>query len=596
VKKRVLIVSSCAPPLPGRPVTGGGLRTAQLAAAAEAAGQAVTLMIERAALGDDPPPVLAEAAFDPPGLADAIAARRPDVVVLEQWALAASIGRVADEIPVVVDLHGSLLLENVYRRGGLDLTIDAGTKIECLRRADLVLVPALVQVHHFASWLTVAGFDPRRLPLRVMPLALPGKPPSARRAKSPKLALIYGGARWPWIDSLAALTTSADAIEALSGATLDVHTYAPPRHGMAFDEALGTWTDVDAALAGRERITSHAGTDHATWRAALKRATVALDVWEPNPERTLAATTRTIEFLWAGLPVITVEGAAWSEELVASGAGWTVPAGPRGDDALRSLLEGLHADPSRVAAASRSATALVKDRHAPAEAARALTDFIAAPSRPPRASASLVEAMVAVREAHMDDALRSLKDAHRAEHDRLVTAHRDEVEALRSEHRAEVDALSTSARAETRRITAAHDEHTARVAAERRAEIERLSASTASELVARDERHRTEIEAVVADWQARHEKTEQKRRKDRDKALEARTRLEVELRAEQARGQVLTEEIERLRSGVAMVVGRRLKDLLLRGRGPSAGALPGRLGPGARLAKLFAEHAVDRDA
>jgi hypothetical protein len=337
----------------------------------------------------------------------------------------------------------------------------------------------------------------------------------------------------------------------------------------------------------------HSSTAHPEWVEALKTATVAIDVWEPNPERTLAATTRTIEFLWAGLPVITVEGAAWSEELLATGAGWTIPAGPEGAEALHALLRDLHADPARIAAASKAATALVRGRHAPAKAAEQLTAFIADPSRPPRASASLVASMVAVREAHLDAALQSLKDAHRAEHDRLVAAHRAEVDGLRSEHRAEVEKLSAGARDETTRMSAARDAQTARMAEERRQEVERLSATTASELVARDERHRTEIETVVADWQQRHERSEQKRRKDRDKALEDRTRLDVELRAEQARRQVMTEEVERLRSGPAMLVARKLKQVLVRGT-PGVD-LPGRLGPGARLARLFAEHAIDRD-
>jgi hypothetical protein len=474
--------------------------------------------------------------------------------------------------------------------------------------------------------MTVAGFDPRRLPLRVMPLALPGKPPAARRTKKPPLRLIYGGARWPWIDSLEALTTCAAAVVELPGAALDVHTYSPPRHGMAFDEALGTWDDVDAALGGLDRVVLHSSTAHPEWVEALKTATVAIDVWEPNPERTLAATTRTIEFLWAGLPVITVEGAAWSEELLATGAGWTIPPGPEGAEALHALLRDLHADPARIAAASKAATALVRGRHAPAKAAEQLTAFIADPSRPPRASASLVASMVAVREVHLDAALQSLKDAHRAEHDRLVAAHRAEVDGLRSEHRAEVEKLSAgardettrmsaardaqtarmaeerrqeverlsaAARDETTRMSAARDAQTARMAEERRQEVERLSATTAAELVARDERHRTEIETVVADWQQRHERSEQKRRKDRDKALEDRTRLDVELRAEQARRQVMTEEVERLRSGPAMLVARKLKQVLVRGT-PGVD-LPGRLGPGARLARLFAEHAVDRD-
>jgi hypothetical protein len=592
MKRRVLVISSCAPPLPGRPVTGGGLRTAQLAAAVKEAGHVVVLMIERAALGDAEglPEDLLSNAFEVETLADAVAARRPDVVVLEQWALAAHLGDVS--VAVVLDLHGSLLLENVYRRGGLDLTLDAGTKIECLRRADLVLVPAAAQINHFSAWMTVAGFDPRRLPLAVMPLALPESPPPARRGKKPALKLIYGGARWPWIDSLEALRVAADVVS--SGSSLDVHTYAPPRHGMAFDDAMGTWAAVDEALAGREGIRLHSGTDHASWRAALSRATVALDLWEPNPERTLAATTRTIEFLWAGLPVITVEGAAWAEELVASGAGWTIPAGPTPGDALRSLLQDLRDDPPRIAAASRAATSLVRGRHSPASAASALIRFVEEPSRPPRAPASLVASMVAVREAHLDAALESLRTAHGDEHERIVGEHRAEVAQLRAAHRGDVEAQVREARAETGRLTAAHDEQIRRMSQERREEVDRLTASRAVELAERDERHRVEIGAVVADWQERQERTEAKRRKDRDRALEKGARLEVELRAEQARRQVMTEEVERLRAGPAMLIARRLKRVLL--NSPSAGRLPGRLGPGARLARLFAEHSVDRDA
>lgn len=502
MKRRVLILSTCAPPLPGHPVTGGGLRTAQLVRTVEQAGHAATLMVERAALPDDAPARLLDDSFTLDSLAAKVAEARPGVIVIEQWGLAPLLGEV--QAPIVIDLHGSLLLENVFRRGGIELVLDAGTKIESLRRADLLLTPAPAQLHHFASWATVAGFDPRELPLALLPLALPEPPPRARRGNPDALRLVYGGARWPWIDSLGFLRAAGDVVAAADGATLDLFLYEPPRHGLSFDAELGTWGELDAALGGREAagVTVYGRGDHAAYRAFLsEQATVALDLWAVNPERMLAATTRTVEFLWAGLPVITVEGAAWAEELLASGAGWTVP--PGDDGALRELLVDLREHPAKVGKASRAATKLIAERHSVRAAGEALAAFLARPHRPPRAPRSLVEAMVAVREEHLQVELDTLRQSHEAAHDRMVAAHAAEVAEQRALHAARVEALSTEHREQVDRLTG---EHRDQVAEQRTTQDERVAALTrehreATERITAD--HRAEIAAAVRQVQDR---------------------------------------------------------------------------------------------
>ncbi len=458
-------------------MTGGGLRTGQLIETLRAGKHSVVPVIERAALPDGEAPH-GWRSFDEGELPAVLRAIKPQVLVLEQWALAALLGDPAEggarDVPLVIDLHGSLLLENVYRRGAIDLTMDAKTKLEALRRADLLLTPAAAQLHHFASWASLAGFDPRELPLALMPLAT-GRVGVPRSGAEPALRMVYGGARWPWIDSLGWLEVAARVAEAHRSARLDVFAYEPPRHGLPFEEDLGSWPDVDAALGGRTRegVRLRGGADHADYVAFLEsEATVALDLWEPNPERMLAATTRTIEFLAAGLPVITLRGAAWAEELVQSGAGWTVADGDR--EGLRALLDELARHPERIASASEAALGLARQRSELGVSGRALLEFVDKPSRPPREPRSIVEAIVHVRQQHLDETLRSHDEAHRREHEALVAAHKAETARMRAEHDAQVVALREERRAEVSELRAAADAQVALMTQRHRDEIDAL--------------------------------------------------------------------------------------------------------------------------
>ncbi len=541
MKRRIAVISSCPPPLPGHPATGGGLRTWQLVETLKEAGHAVHLLIEAEALPDDAPKALRKQAFVREELAAQLDALRPSVVVVEQWALAAHLGSV--ERPCVIDLHGSLILENVYRRGELDLVLDAGTKIDALRRADLLLVPAEAQRHHFAAWATLAGFDPRELPIAVLPLAWPGEATRPRRNKKPPLRMVYGGARWPWIDSLEALGCAADVVESLPDARLDLFTYDPPRHGLPVDEDLGTWTEVDAVLAGREAqgITCHGRTEHAAFANFLATtATVALDLWVPNAERMLAATTRTVEYLGCGLPVITVEGSAWGEVLLASGAGWTVPAG--NTLALEALLRELSDHPERITEASAAARKRITERHSLEAAGVRLVAFCKKPSRAPRAPGSLVDTLLRLRRTQVDEELQSLKKAHQDEHEALVARHLDsltqeqkrsrtEVEALVEQHRVEVDTLREAHRKDTDRIVAEHQEQSAQALREQTEILTDRDLQHSEAVALLSARHRSEIEALAdanrierSEAEAQGRETLQAQRKELQTELETQSK------------------------------------------------------------------------
>lgn len=492
MRKHVALISSSLPPGGTTPVTGGGLRTQQLLSTLESTGHSVTLLVEADAFPARSRNPLKKNSFARDELAKKLASLRPDLVVVEQWALLNALGDYKG--PTVVDLHGSLLLENSFRRNHGALDQDAGAKLKALRRADLMLTPAQAQIDYFTSWAILAGFDPRDPPLRLLPLAST-KPPQPRSWKSsPPLSLVYGGARWPWIDSSSALRVAAKAVRRHEGARLDLFTYTPPKHGLELSTPLDPWSAVLQDLDGADRVTLHSKTDHKSYLRHLRtKATVALDLWEPNAERMLAATTRTIEFLATGLPVVTVEGSAWGAELTETGAGWVVPAGD--DAALSSLLDALAADPELIINASRAATRLIEERHSLKVCGSALIDFVESPHKVHRPERSLVDQLLAEREQHLSEHYESLARSHREEHESLVASHRADTAELREHHRGETASILEEQRAELARATQAH----LKAISAMKAELEEVQRGAREQHLAAVQQHKFDVESVRSD-------------------------------------------------------------------------------------------------
>ena len=90
------------------------------------------------------------------------------------------------------------------------------------------------------------------------------------------------------------------------------------------------------------------------------RAHVAIDIMQRNAERELAFTTRTVEYLWCGLPVIYNNYAELSDYINTYDAGWTLD--PRDDGSLRELIDEILTCPELVTEKGQNAQKLVREK------------------------------------------------------------------------------------------------------------------------------------------------------------------------------------------------------------------------------------------
>lgn len=359
------------------PTTGGAIRAAQHVAALRGAGHDVATLC-RAQDG--------AGGFTGPAHLRALARRvRPDWTLCVAPEEAPALAGIA---PLVVDLYAPRLLEAAFEGQQQD---EARRALLAVDVADEVLFSNPRQRHFWLGILGLAGWDLAKTPGVLVPLATTPVP-AGRRPKRPRV--IVGGHPWPWQD---ARDTLVRAVAHL-GSRAEVVSYGLP------------------AIEGVECLPLVSRTE---WLAACAWATVALDRYAPHTERELALSFRQLDYLSAGLPLITDTWTPLADGVRVSRAGWV-------DEPLEAALD----------------AALGEDR---GPGARAL----AAEYAPDRAAAALLALRPAQR-AREWSAVRWSKQASaaslRAESDRLL---REVAEAEVVRKRAEVEALFGQLRALT---------------------------------------------------------------------------------------------------------------------------------------------------
>jgi glycosyltransferase involved in cell wall biosynthesis len=205
------------------------------------------------------------------------------------------------------------------------------------RQRDLWLgmLLALGRVNHLTC-----GIDPTlRSLIDIVPFGLPERPPQP--ASGPVLkgvhpsigpddkVVLWGGGIWPWLDPLLAI----DAMAALPTERKDIK--------LVFLSATlfgGQLPSTGVVQQVRERI--HAlGLDSRVilnehWVPYEERGHYLLEAdagiiaHRPNLETYYSNRTRILDYLWAGLPVVTVTGDVWSEIVAREGLGCAVPPSP----------------------------------------------------------------------------------------------------------------------------------------------------------------------------------------------------------------------------------------------------------------------------
>ena len=388
-ERHIVVLTTEPLPVTGGVTTGAGLRAWGLAAGLVARGFCVTL----ASPAGPETPVPAQAG-DPAAQRVArrdigrfLATTKPDVVVLQHWGLAAEVPDV--DVPLVIDLAGPHLLERAYW-GSDNPARDLAEKLDALRRADFVTCSGEYQRHYFLPFLMQAGHDVRAdgalpvIPFSVPPPGWHGHAvPAPDTPRDGEPVFVYGGTFLAWQDPARAIRILLEELDAAGRGRLLFFGGAHP----VIDASGGRFAELSILLRSHPRVEYRGFTPFHDLVAEYARATVALDLMERNPERELAFTTRTMIYLWCGLPVIHDDFSEPGALIRARGGGWALS--PDDADGLRGALRSVLNGVAPLAAMRTAALRLAAD-HAWDRTIGPLADFCAAPAlragRQPRAA------------------------------------------------------------------------------------------------------------------------------------------------------------------------------------------------------------------
>lgn len=350
---RIVVVSGDILPFPGNPTTGAGLRAWGLAKGLESRGHEVIMGMPRSSVGknvnapDRPNMFL----YQPQNLTARIRSQRPEIVVLQHWRLADMLPETL-EIPLVIDFHGPLLLEVLFQEHPA-LNHLKHEKIEALHKADFFTCAGEKQRLYFEAWLLMAGVDIRENVIQSVPVSL--SPDLPGHESQGELTFVYGGLFLPWQDPVAGLNTLVAHIEKRQTGVLK---FFGGKHPVVSMPTKG-FEELRRALQRNPRVQIQSMIPRDELIRIYCRSHVALDLMQRNAERELAFTTRTVEYLWCGLPVIYNNYAELAEYIQQYQAGWCIdPADP---EALPGVLDQIFENPDDVAERSRNAQRLVQD-------------------------------------------------------------------------------------------------------------------------------------------------------------------------------------------------------------------------------------------
>ncbi|MBI1293051.1 glycosyltransferase [bacterium] len=357
--RRILVLTTDPLPLPGLPATGAGMRAWGLGLGLRAAGlgEVTIACAADAARGRSVPfdQIPGVASFERSELDAFIASRNPDAIVFQHWGLMSEMKKKAP-CPVAVDLAGPHLLERQLwdsKRPAEDLA----EKLRALALADFTTCSGRFQRHYFMPFLLQAGHDPRSQLCPVIPFSLaPDQPLSDPDRDFSRF--LFSGMFLPWQDPEKTLRTALEAMEEKQRGKL-VFIGGPHPAG---DVSGGRFDRLLEFLSSHPMVEMQGTQPFDKLIDVMRGCAVAVDLMPRNAERELAYPTRTVTYMWAGLPVIHNNYDELAEPIERAKAGWTFD--ENDTDGVRRLVQRLLGHREDTERRSANARRLVAEGHA----------------------------------------------------------------------------------------------------------------------------------------------------------------------------------------------------------------------------------------
>jgi GT2 family glycosyltransferase/glycosyltransferase involved in cell wall biosynthesis len=352
-RKKVLVVSPDLVPLEGAPATGSGLRAWSLGKGLEARGHDVVFSMPRRALARWPEVSgeLQDLGWDEETLAPLVREVAPDVVVACGWSILTHLPDPPH--PVALDFHGPHVLERFWQ-GHLTPAENAEEKLAAISRADFFTCAGDRQRTYFLSWLMQAGIDPEDTVIQQIPVSL--SPDLPAHTPSGEGIMVFGGVFLPWQNPSVAIEA---ALAQMNRSERGKLLLFGGRHPF-LDLDQGVYAELVRTMKQHPRVEISRMVPREDLLRTYAKADAALDAMKWNLERELAFTTRTVEYLWCGLPVVYNDYADLSRLIAAYEAGWTVD--PEDKEQVASAVEQLLTDPEEAARRGVNAQRLVRER------------------------------------------------------------------------------------------------------------------------------------------------------------------------------------------------------------------------------------------
>ncbi|GAA6618190.1 glycosyltransferase [Scytonema sp. NUACC26] len=376
VPRRVLIISPDLLPYPGLPTVGSGLRAWGLGQGLKSKGHEVIFSMPRAALKafeNVASQEVLDQAWEHERIIDTIRRVQPDIILVCGWANMSFLPQNFTDIPVILDQHGPHILERHFQGLG-EQKSNAQEKIRALQKADFFTCAGDKQLVYFQSWLEQAGWTKKERQERSAAIPISLSPNLPERNSQNELTFVYGGVFLPWQDPSLSLLMSIDIMEQRNAGKL--YLFGGKHPWISID--TGIFDTLLAQLQKSRHVIAPGTVPHSELISKYTSAHVAIDLMKRNAERELAFTTRTVEYLWCGLPVIYNNYAEMSDYIREYNAGWLVD--PEDKEAIAAVINEIFDHPEIVEEKSKNAQRLAREKLNWEKTIDSIDEFIRHPS------------------------------------------------------------------------------------------------------------------------------------------------------------------------------------------------------------------------